>query len=678
MAGLNQFPGAVVNIKDESSLPLQPQPVKIGISIPTAFGPVAKPGLYPLRSEKDYFKHFGAYYGTGAGQTGWMYARKLLRSGLVELYVNRVASYVAGSGNYYPGSKALAVDDSEGDTETRALVSFIIDGSPEVTTTLTFKVYKPGLPTDTIATVTIPANSVPATTRALILAAIDGSLGYNANFSCAGNIGIYAPIGAGGDANNWTLSITQSVVTSLQLNIGSVGDFPNFSGGVNGTYNGAVLFWAKYLGYGYNNATVTVTKAASGFATCMDITVTMPNGASETVINVPQRIEASDLQTWSDKFEYIYFQGIESGTDAALFSENTFLLSGGYDNAMEVERLPLDSEFEDTDYIGTEGVGNGWAAFNGVQLDYLANVLRPTPAVDFALSQYVQSRIGGMYHCRYYFRAPIGLNDAGLTAYRQATGSYFGTPTDDFNGKFVATDVIVEHPISKNNITISDIAYWLVARAATDLKAGQWISESGEGTGDNTGGGFGSIVDSELKGIAINYYEASQVVSSPLYATLGCNFLVKHPTFGFVLWGNRSASFDTTKLLSKDNIANLEVWLVRQFQPIFEKRTFRSADPKIWYQMYQDAKKDVISILEKGKNGYSPAIVPGEGADKGWQWLGDQKVANKNAVVYNNVADIDAGNYKAEFDHQPLSAMERLSLTLGVFDGTTYNATFNA
>ena len=405
----------------------------------------------------------------------------------------------------------------------------------------------------------------------------------------------------------------------------------------------SAVFTAKAVGAGYNGITVKVSAAASGQANKVDIlvtwVVTVQITPSETktetftslVKNVSENPGATEKAQVNGKLMHVNI-----GTVTNKIPVGTVTLASG---------AQVIADIVDADYNGDQSQQTGWFAFDSqAKIVRFFNLDRPSPAVDIALKDYVESRGKSRFH----IRTPMGIPIEEIQEYREGGGStYTHVGINSLYGSIWAGDLIVDDPEYPNNpLTIPAIGDVCAAYAKKDTQ-GEWFSaarkESGRITGQDVLGVVKNFFNSSLRDLAAVAYET------------GVNFVIEHDNdeIGFTLWGNRSLFKDTEKVSSKENIADMMVFMKREMKAKIEMEHFQPNDPVSWRTIYSNV-KPIIRTLEKGR-----AIIEGEGEN--WHWKVEQnigKITDLTPDNVNNIADVQAGKYRVLFLFKPIASTE--------------------
>ena len=403
------------------------------------------------------------------------------------------------------------------------------------------------------------------------------------------------------------------------------------------TVTHSAVFNAKFVGAGYNGATVTVRAAESLKANHYDIVVSVPDSdISQTIKDVPALPTAAEVAALNNKLEHVQIGAITTGLRAG-----TVTLAGG------VEDVSL---ITDTDYIGDNVAKTGWFAFGTVTDAFrIANINKPSPAVDQALAAYV----GARKDMRFHIATPLGANAQGMEDYRMGSGAFVHAAIDSFYGTIVAGDVNVnDHKDTAVNYNIPGIVDVLALQARKDREFGPWISAAG--------GQRGKII-APNNGIPYNLGAPDNQADFDQIYKKGINAVIKDDSFGPVYWGNKSLYLNQNSLLSKENVADLVVYTLRELKPLVRIEMFNPNDPTSWRTIYRNVRPFIVDVLEANR-----AIRPGE--NKKWFWIGDQNVTRAEDAVFNTQSDLDAGKYRARFVFVPITAIEFIGIDVTVTD----------
>jgi len=627
---LTGAPKSVIDVTDASVLS-QPSPKGyFCVQIATERGEPNKPIF--ISSDIEFFRKLGSYID---GMDGVHQAIKMLKRG-AKLWVSRVAHYTNVSDkSTIVGTKAAVTKTVNTTSETLATGTFVVTSTGEVGDIIEL-VSNNGNEIISLGEYEIDGHgsgSTPDTNNEAatgIRAAINlltGTHGYSASGSGA-NVIVSAPTGTGTDANAYVLG---SNITGT-----ATGTVTGFSGGVSTIVSGnaGVSVWnGKEIGPGYAGLVITVSAAKSGTSGKVDIKTSLP-GYTEldvTVLDVSRTPTDAEIAALNLKLTLC---DLVSYTTRLPYSSAT-LAGGTYDT----------SALTDNDYVGNVTAKTGLYSFDSVMnASRLANIERNVAAVDVAYNSYVVGRKNMLAR----LAIPKGLTFDEAKAYRD------NGLIDSWQSNYVFGDVIYYDPqdVTKDK-TLVGIGDVCGLRASVDSKFGEWISEAGleRGKIDQNKGLVRNLGAETASGVFDTVYEA------------GVNAVIVHESGSTVYWGNRSLLKDQTKLLSKQNIAELMIYIIRKIKPITDKYVFNPNDPLSWSGLYRAVKPE-ITLLENNR-----AIYAGEG--KNWFWIGDQNADSIQDVTFNTPNEISAGRYRARFVFIPITAIEYIGIEVTSTDSGT-------
>jgi hypothetical protein len=392
---------------------------------------------------------------------------------------------------------------------------------------------------------------------------------------------------------------------------------------------------AEEVGPGYNGSTIVIASAASGDAAKKDITITLKDSdISVSLIDVPRVMTAAEIADFNAQL-VAKGAGVSLVSIATQIENGTGTLAGG---------AQVISAIVAADYTGTVTGANGWYVADKIVDSYrIANIGLLDEDVDVGLATYAKAR-GDM---RFYLATPMGITAAGMEAYRDGTSPYSYTAHDTFLGSLIGGDVNITNPNNKTgaSFNIPGLVDRFAGRLRTDVKRAPWISDAGPENG---------IIQSPNNGVPYNLGSPALQADFDRIYLKGVNAVINDADYGPVYWGNRTLLKNPNSLLSKENVADLIVWLVRGIKPLVRVKMFAPNDPLMWKEVYRRVRPFIVN-LEQNR-----AIVPGEG--KNWFWQGDQDFDRREDAVFNEQADLDAGRYKARFVFIPIAATEYIGI----------------
>lgn len=626
MTVLSGFPRSEISAVDASILPATIAKGIYCVQIATQRGQPNTP-VY-CSSWSDYRKTFGQYID---GLRGTFTLKHLFDRG-GKAWVSRAAHYTdVSDASTLVGTKATGTLNVTAISETRATGNFNVtvagaqsdvfelvsnNGSSVITLGSYSVLYDDG---DT---------DVAAGLRAAVNA-LTSSHGYSATGSTT-NVLITAPVGSGAAANSFILG--------SQITGAGAGNITAFSGGisaVDSSQAGISAWQASNIGEGYNGIFIDVA-LSNVDSTKVNITVTVPGGDKSPQIQ--KLINRAPIQSDIDALNLI-LTDVKLNTITTRFPLGRTILSGGLYNA---------TSLTDTDYTGDATAKTGLYSFGNItNASRLANLERNTPTVDAAYAAYADLRI----YMKSALTFPGGMDFDTANAYRTGNAPYSHSPIDTFRASYIYGDVIYYDPrdVSKDLI-LSGIGDVCGLRALVDSKQGEWISHAGSPNG---------VID-QNKGVVNNLADPAILDKAGILYENGINGVVVNE-FGTAYWGNRSLYRDTTKLLSKDNVAELVIFIMRNLKIFSNKGLFKPNDPVMWSTLYRTAKLFITNTLVDGQ-----AIVGGDGPTKGegvnWFWIGDQGADQITDAKFNDPVEVQAGTYRARFVFLPISATEYISI----------------
>lgn len=231
---------------------------------------------------------------------------------------------------------------------------------------------------------------------------------------------------------------------------------------------------AKAVGPGYDGTTVTITDAASGTANKLDIVVKLnESDVTATLIDVEDAPNAAGIVSINKKLD-AKGAGVQLTSIDTIMDATVLTLAGGVQTIGSIIAA---------DWNGTVTGRNGWFATSGVVDAFrIANIGVEDPVVDAALAAHTIAR-GDM---RFHIGTPLGLNAAGMEAYRDGTTPYTHTALDTRFGSLVAGDVNITDAELDETFDIPGLVDYLGLQARKDIKQGNWFSAAGPKRGKVT------------------------------------------------------------------------------------------------------------------------------------------------------------------------------------------------
>lgn len=376
--------------------------------------------------------------------------------------------------------------------------------------------------------------------------------------------------------------------------------------------------WAAIaVGEGYNGATITTSAARSGDAARIDVLVTLPGGdVTERLENVKRVLTVDEIAAVNEKLKFV-----QLATVTGELVVGTATLAGGVQDTTEIVS---------DDYKGSAIARNGLYSFSKASNAFRLVNWKADPLIDIAYADFAKTTM----RVKAELGVPVGATAEGMNEYRMGEGAYDHTPVNTWLATFTYGDLSVPDPRDgKLRIQIPGVVAVIANKLVKDASGSPWLSaailpEYG-------------IVRSANFGVEYDLNAPENQANYDLLSANGANAITNDETFGVVYHGNDSALLDRTSVLRDENTADLVLYVLRNLPQYIRTSQFRPNDPQMWENLYLKVRPS-IDVLVNGR-----AIRPVEGRD--WFWIGDQDVDDYRDAVYNTVADIDAGKYKARF-----------------------------
>jgi len=445
-------------------------------------------------------------------------------------------------------------------------------------------------------------------------------------------------LGAGGNVGMVDVTITLGTISTASL---------KFTGGVT-AYAALTSTWtAEAVGDGYNETKITITPSTNGLADYVDIKIELPDSDLAQEIKGVKRVQTANyIASLNNQMEGVVVSNLVSNT----LPIGTITLTNGTQDT---------SLITDADFKGSVISKSGWYAFDNVTDSMrIWNIARPTHTANRDLVSYCEQRKD--MRCRVYI--PKGLTVQGVDDFRNGNGAYSHSPLNTWYGSMWFAEVNINNPNNLNDTQYAVLAGALQAanRTKADTEKGEWYSDSGNDYGKIFG-----VNDMRLnlgspgnKLLYDNIYEG------------GVNAIINDDALKVVSWGNRTMLLDRTSLLSKENIADLVVYISREISRIAKLMNFKPNDIAMFNLFYRKVRPFIVNELVAGR------AIEGDntsqrGEGKWWHWLGDQNARNLNELKFNTKQDIDAGKYRVRFAFKPIAANEYVGLDLAPTDSVT-------
>jgi hypothetical protein len=397
----------------------------------------------------------------------------------------------------------------------------------------------------------------------------------------------------------------------------------------------SITFTAKFVGKGYNDISLKIIPAKSGDTTKVDILETQ--GRSEVIIkDFPKSPTAVDLITINSQLKFTSVTTLPT-----LMPIGSGVTAGG---------LQDKSLIDEDDYNGDRLTETkGWFAFDDITDSMrIFNFDKPTNAVDNALYLYCENR-GDV---RFFIRPNDNNDYQSILNYRNNAPILF----DTWLGMMVAGEIVINNPKKTNQMmTIPAIGDVCGLMCKKDAELGEWYTTAGPNRG---------VIKNALGVGVLNLGSTANADYADLIYEAQINYVIKDDTQKIMFWGNRSLLKDKSKGLSRNNVADLAMYLKRELPKIVRSVQFEANIPETWNLVYRRIKPVIENVVAR------LGIVPNE--NEGWQWQGDQNASKVDDVVYNTITDIEAGIYKARFVYRPVSVIEYLGLEITNTDSKTF------
>lgn len=525
--------------------------------------------------------------------------------------------------------------------ETRASATFTITAIGSAGNTIAIS-YNTGSST-LIYTYTVIGTETPTQAAVTIKNAINAGNSGILVTNVAGALTFKAPVGVGATANTYHMP---AVVTSPGTNTTVSTANAAFSGGVTEVVENATIS-AEEVGTGYNGTTFSVVASASGIANKVDISVLLPDTTDPIVVkNYDQVLTSQSCITLNGILRAVNID-FTTLTDNTLPIASCTLAGGTHDN----------TTVTDADYAGAANSKSGYHAFDDVADSMrIWNISRPTHEANLALAEYCETRRNMRGRCI----VPLGVTIDGVVDFRNGTGIYSHDPIDSLYASLWLSDIYINDPNNPLNkeYLITGLGDQMANRTKTDEKFGEWFSDSGAERGKISGS----------NGVRINMFTAGVPIYDLAYEA-GVNPIVNHPTFKTVSWGNRTMLLNKYSLLSKENIADVVIFIAREIRNISEGMSFNPNDILEFNRLWRKVTPFIKNTLVSGRAIEGPGRNKGE--DVWWFWQGDQHAKSLNDLQFNTREDVDAGKYKSRFIFKPIASNEYIALDVAPADSVT-------
>ena len=346
-------------------------------------------------------------------------------------------------------------------------------------------------------------------------------------------------------------------------------------------------------------ATYAFTAAASRLAGKFDLTESIANypELTHTIKDIAAIITADDALTLNSK---LFVSNLAAGTISGAASGS---LAGGSETLGSIA---------EADYIGDASAGTGIHVFdNDTNFDYICVPHKASSTLDTAVSAYADAR----QDCQSMHRTAVGVDGSTATTYRDATS------IDTWRSRMFTGGLIITHPVTSLETEIPEIGDVLGVLARKDNKTKKWFAAAGQKRGR---------IKNAL-GVVFNFGTAGRSAQADSIDIAGINQVIKHPTFGVVVWGNSTLQKNDT-LLKHANVADLIMFVQKTTKPCIDTELFDPNDMDTWKNIYRGVKQ-VMDAVQNGRGC--------------WRWLyqGDQDAETVADCLINAPANIDLGQY---------------------------------
>lgn len=420
----------------------------------------------------------------------------------------------------------------------------------------------------------------------------------------------------------------------------------------DGTVDGTITldadatFEAEAVGQGYNGSTIEIVASSSGTLGNVDIFIKLQG--SEVVENLIDIPAVSTTPTEIEAINAVLISlGVKLLTVTNYLPTGLLTLAGGIHD---------DTTVVAADWKGDANAKNGWHSFDSVtDSQRIINLNAPDPVIDQDLIAYVEGR----QDMRAALRTPTGLNTTGINDYINGTGPFSHTPYNSIFASQWYTDVEINDRLNSKvpNFVISAFGHYMGKRTQMDQK-GVWLTAAGEGNTIN-----------KINKIGINFDASGNQAQGGFLYLKSLNFIVKTDALGVVPWGNENTFNNKTKLTSKDNIADLVVFISREVKKIAKNKSFKPNDFVMFNELYREVLPFIYSLIDGRAIQGEPGGQRGEGL--WWHWLGDQFAKTPSDLTFNDPLDIDNGIYKIRFAFKPIASNEFIIIDIAPADSVT-------
>lgn len=407
------------------------------------------------------------------------------------------------------------------------------------------------------------------------------------------------------------------------------------------TFVGSLALQAKQYGdFANGNLWFRIENAASGLVNAVDIFIGLDGYPSldDELRDVSTTVTTTaDLLLLTNGNRWINFVS-HSGTLAP--RPKTYFSAGAFDvstvNAMDI--------------IGDVASGTGIHSFdNDSDFVRLSVPEFAQNGIDNALVDYCSAR----QDCIPFLRVPTGLTSSASIDYRNATGLFAGgVPLDTWEAVMCMSDIEVQEEYSDTKIFIPSLPDILALATNKDNRDGAWGSFSGI----QNATGAGVIRDTFGVGLK-NLGQPAKIIDAKAVTAAGLIPVIDKQTRQFGLatmaWGNSTMQKDQNTLLQFAHVAELLVYVRRAVKPIIEENLFTPNDPESWKTIYR-----TVNLLLR--------TLVTQRALTEYEYIGDQNADTIADATYNQLADIQNGEYKFKIKLVPTTKMEVIEATFTI------------
>lgn len=394
-------------------------------------------------------------------------------------------------------------------------------------------------------------------------------------------------------------------------------------------------------GADYNNIKVTIATASNGDANYFNMTI------------------AHTVESWSEVYENLFIEdnsdGILPTAGNADFLEaikNSNLLEASY---MDISSLTPNSDGfivpgvgdyyfntgsdggtpDVADYVGVDGSGNGFYAFD----DYDDSYALAVPAV--SESDLAGLGAGGFAYAanrkdlRFYHHLDVtNTTTTLLIAEKESIAGYNTRYIGYFSGGIKLT-----HPTTGLQVIIPEIADVLGCIGYTIDNFAPWYSFSGPNRG---------VIPGSL-GVVTNFGSPAKFDDLNLLAQRQINMVVQR-NGQVMLWDSYSGQ-------SKDNpesflsVGNLLIYMQKSLAPYLETFLDEPLDLQLMQQIFYGAKPFMEDLKTKR------AIF-------NYAWNGDQNAASLDDLTINTKEDVALGKYVIQLELEVIAPLKKLTLNI--------------